>query len=46
MGGTEFSVAITNKIELNGYLYSQQGISERVAEIDNITGKIKNNECY
>jgi len=40
-GGTELSVTITNKTELNGYLYSQQGTSERIAEIDNITGKIK-----
>jgi hypothetical protein len=45
-GGTEFSVTITNKTELNGYLYSQQGTSERIAEIDNITGKINSNECY
>ncbi len=45
-GGTEFSITITDKTELNGYLYSQQGTSERIAEIDNITGKIKNNECY
>lgn len=45
-GGTEFSVTITNKNELNGYLFSQQGISERIAEIDNITGKIQNSECY
>lgn len=44
-GGTEFSVSITNKTELNGYLFSQQGTSERIAEIDNITGKIENNEC-
>ncbi len=45
-GGTEFSVNVTNKTELNGYLYSEQGISERIAEIDNVAGKIKNNECY
>ncbi len=44
-GGTEFSVNITNKTELNGYLYSQQGTSERIAEIYNITGIINNNEC-
>lgn len=45
-GGTEFTISITDKTELNGYLFSQQGTSERIAEIDNITGKIKNNECY
>lgn len=44
-GGTEFFVTITNGTELNGYLYSQQGISERIAEIDNIAGNIENNEC-
>lgn len=45
-GGTEFTVSITNKTELNGYIFSQQGTSERIAEINNITGKIKNSECY
>lgn len=45
-GGTEFSVNITNKTELTGSLYSQQGLSERIAEIENITGIIHNNECY
>ncbi|MEY8353430.1 YARHG domain-containing protein [Lachnospiraceae bacterium 54-53] len=45
-GGIEFTVTIADKNELNGYLYSQQGTSERIAEIENITGKIINNECY
>lgn len=45
-GGTEFRVSITNGNELNGYLFSQQWMSQRIAEIDNITGIIKNNECY
>jgi hypothetical protein len=45
-GGTKFSVTITNGTVLNGYLYSQQGTSERMAEIDNIAGNIENNECY
>lgn len=45
-GGTEFSVNITNEIELNGYLFSQQGTSDRIAEIYNITGIINNKECY
>ncbi len=45
-GGTEFSIKITNKTDLKGYLYSQQGMSERIAEIDNITGVIDHNESY
>lgn len=44
-GGTEFHVEILNDDELQGYLYSQQGISERFAEIDDITGKIIDGEC-
>ena len=44
-GGTEFHIEIINNDELYGYLYSQQGTSERFAEIDNITGKIINGEC-
>lgn len=44
-GGTEFHVEIINDDELHGYLYSQQGTSERFAEIDDITGKIINGEC-
>ena len=31
--------------EYHGYLYSQQGTSERFAEVDDITGKIINGEC-
>lgn len=45
-GGTEFSVTITNKNELSGYLFSQQGISQRIAEVDDITGKVENDKCY
>ena len=44
-GGTEFSVEITSDNELNGYLYSQQEISGRFAEID-IICRIENGECY
>ena len=44
-GGTEFHVEIINDDELHGYLYSQQGTSERFAEVDDITGKIINGEC-
>ena len=44
-GGTEFSVEITSDNELNGYLYSQQEISGRFAEID-IICRIEDGECY
>ncbi|WP_394522954.1 YARHG domain-containing protein [Lacrimispora sp. JR3] len=43
-GGVEFSIEITDKNNLNGYLFTQQGTSDRIAEIDNITGKIDNDE--
>lgn len=45
-GGTEFHIEIENKNELSGYLFSQQGTSGRVAEIEEITGKILDGECY
>lgn len=45
-GGTEFHIEIENNNELSGYLFSQQGTSERVAEIEGITGNILNGECY
>lgn len=45
-GGTEFHIEIENKNELSGYLFSQQGTSERLAEIEEITGKILDGECY
>ena len=44
-GGTEFSVEITSDNELNGYLYSQQEISGRFAEID-IIYRSEDGECY
>lgn len=43
-GGLEFSFQVTDKTNLNGYLFMQQGTTERIAEIDNITGKIINGE--
>ena len=43
-GGVEFSIKITEKNNLNGYLFMQQGTTERISEIDNITGKITNGE--
>lgn len=39
-GGTEFYVQIIDGDNLQGYLYSQQGQSERIAEIENIRCKI------
>ena len=44
-GGSEFSITITDGNQLNGYLYSQQGTSQRIADIDNITGTIENGQC-
>ncbi len=43
-GGLEFSIQVTDKTNLNAYLFMQQGTTERIAEIDNITGKIINGE--
>ena len=43
-GGLEFSFQVTDKTNLDGYLFMQQGTTERIAEIDNITGKIINGE--
>jgi hypothetical protein len=43
-GGLEFSFQVTDKTNLDGCLFMQQGTTERIAEIDNITGKITNGE--
>lgn len=43
-GGLEFSFQVTDNNNLDGYLFMQQGTSERITEIDNITGKITNRE--
>lgn len=43
-GGLEFSFQVTDKNNLNGYISMQQGTTERIAEIDNIAGKITNGE--
>lgn len=43
-GGLEFSFQVTDKANLDGYLFMQQGATERIAEIDNISGKITNGE--
>jgi hypothetical protein len=44
-GGTEFHLTINNKNQVTGSLYSQQGVSERIAEIDNVTGIVKGGAC-
>ena len=41
-GGLEFSFQVTDKTNLSGYLFMQQDTTQRIAEIDNITGKISN----
>lgn len=43
-GGTELEIKIQGRNELEGYLYSQQEISERIAEIEGIEGAIQNGE--
>ncbi len=43
-GGLEFSFQVTDNNNLDGYLFMQQGTSERIAEINNINGKINNGE--
>ena len=43
-GGTALSVTI-NGNNLRGSLYSVQGITQRIAEIDDIAGVIENGEC-
>lgn len=45
-GGIEFQVEIVNNNELKGFLYLQQGSSERFAEIDDISCNVENGECY
>lgn len=45
-GGTEFLVEITSDNALRGYLYSQQEISGRIAEIKDIICDIEDGECY
>lgn len=44
-GGTEFYVEISDDHELKGSLYTQQSISDRFAEIEDITGKIIDGKC-
>lgn len=44
-GGVEFYIEITNKNELHGYLYAQQGMTERIAEVEDIVCVIENGKC-
>ncbi len=44
-GGVEFYIEITNKNELQGYLYAQQGMTERIAEVEDIVCVIENGKC-
>ncbi len=45
-GGAEFHVEISDNNELTGYIYVQQGLTGRMAEIENITGIIEDGKCY
>lgn len=45
-GGTKCSITIINQTQLSGTLFSQQGTSERFAELPDFTSTIKNGECY
>lgn len=45
-GGTELYCSITESNLLEGWIFAQQGLTERIVEIDNISGKIKNNEMF
>lgn len=44
-GGVEFYIEISNKNELHGYLYAQQGMTERIAEVEDIVCVIENGKC-
>ncbi|MDE6221865.1 MAG: YARHG domain-containing protein [Lachnospiraceae bacterium] len=44
-GGIEFYVEITDQNELSGWIYAQQGGTERFAEIDGISCSIKDGQC-
>ncbi|RKD31740.1 YARHG domain-containing protein [Lacrimispora algidixylanolytica] len=43
-GGAEFSFQVKDTNNLNGYFFTQQATSQRISEIDTITGKIINGE--
>lgn len=43
-GGAELYCSVTENNLFEGMMYTQQGTTERIAEIDNISGEIQNNE--
>lgn len=43
-GGIELYCSITEDNLFEGWIFAQQGLTESIAEIDNIFGQIKNNE--
>lgn len=45
-GGTELYCSITESNLFEGWIFAQQGLTERIVEIDNISGEIKNNEMF
>lgn len=45
-GGTELYCSITESNLFEGWIFAQQGLMERIVEIDNISGEIKNNEMF
>lgn len=45
-GGTELFCSITESNLFEGWIFAQQGLTERIVEIDNISGEIKNNEMF
>lgn len=45
-GGAEFHVEISDHNELTGDIYVLQGLTGRMAEIENITGMIEDGKCY
>lgn len=45
-GGAELYCSVTENNLFEGSIYIQQGMTERIAEIDNISGKIQNDEMF
>lgn len=45
-GGAELYCSVTENNLFEGMMYTQQGTTERIAEIDNISGEIQNDELF
>lgn len=45
-GGAELYCSVTENSLFEGTMYTQQGTTERIAEIDNISGEIQNDELF